>query len=83
MAAKAKQVEEQYKVKRYKAQYPISAYIFPHEAHIDQVHFDDEHVHVTLQMGGLFLYHYSGSRRSTTRLPRSAKSTRSTQAGRC
>lgn len=51
MATKAKQVEAQYKVKRYKVQYPISAYTFPGEAHIDQVHFDDEYVHVALTDG--------------------------------
>lgn len=38
-------------VKRYKVQYPISAYTFPNEAHIHQVEFDDEYLHVGLTDG--------------------------------
>jgi len=37
MAIEAEQVEEQLQVKRYKVQYPISAYTFPREARIHQV----------------------------------------------
>jgi hypothetical protein len=38
-------------IKRYKAQYPISAYTFPDEARIHRVRFDDEYIHVTLTDG--------------------------------
>jgi len=48
MASKAEQVEEQIAVKRYKIQYPVSAYAFPNEARIHQVRFDDEYMHVEL-----------------------------------
>lgn len=48
MTTKAEQVEEQFEVKRYKVQYPISAYTFPREARIHQVRFDDEYMHVEL-----------------------------------
>lgn len=51
MAIKAEQVEEQLQVKRYKVQYPISAYTFPREAHIHQVRFDDEYMHIELTDG--------------------------------
>lgn len=51
MATKEKQVEEQFAVKRYKVQYPISAYTFPKEARIHQVRFDDEYMHVELTDG--------------------------------
>jgi hypothetical protein len=51
MAIKAQQVEEQLQVKRYKVQYPISAYTFPREARIHQVRFDDEYMHVELTDG--------------------------------
>lgn len=51
MAIKAEQVEEQFQVKRYKVQYPISAYTFPREARIHQVWFDDEYMHVELTDG--------------------------------
>lgn len=51
MAIKAEQVEEQLQVKRYKVQYPISAYTFPREARIHQVRFDDEYMHVELTDG--------------------------------
>lgn len=36
------------KVKRYEVQYPISAYTFPEESRIHQVHFDDEYIHLEL-----------------------------------
>jgi hypothetical protein len=51
MAIKAEQVEEQFQVKRYKVQYPISAYTFPREARIHQVRFDDKYMHVELTDG--------------------------------
>ncbi len=51
MAIKAEQVEEQLQVKRYKVQYPISAYTFPREARIHQVRFDDEYMHIELTDG--------------------------------
>jgi len=51
MATEAERVEEQSEVKRYKVQYPISAYTFPREARIHQVHFDDEYMHVELTDG--------------------------------
>ena len=51
MAIKAEQVEEQLQVKRYKVQYPISAYTFPREARIHQVRFDDKYMHVELTDG--------------------------------
>jgi hypothetical protein len=51
MATQAEQVEEQFEVKRYKIQYPVSAYTFPHEARIHTVRFDDEYLHVELTDG--------------------------------
>jgi len=38
-------------VKRYKIQYPISAYTFPRETRIHQVRFDDRYLHVELTDG--------------------------------
>ena len=38
-------------VKRYKVQYPISAYVLPHEARVQQVRFDGKHMHVELADG--------------------------------
>jgi len=51
MATREEQVEEQFKGKRYKVQYPISAYTFPHEALIHQARFDEEYMHVELTDG--------------------------------
>jgi len=51
MATSAEQVEEQSAVRRYKVQYPISAYTFPREALIHEVRFDDEYMHVSLTDG--------------------------------
>jgi len=51
MATKAEQIEGQLEVKRYKVQYPIAAYTFPREAHIHQVRFDSEYMHVELTDG--------------------------------
>ena len=38
--------EEELQVKRFKIQYPASAYTFPRDAIISTVRFDDEFVHV-------------------------------------
>jgi len=38
-------------VKRYKIQYPVSAYTFPREARIHRVQFDDKHIHIELTDG--------------------------------
>lgn len=51
MATQVNQVEEQMTVKRYKIQYPVSAYTFPTEARIHQVRFDDEYLHMDLTDG--------------------------------
>lgn len=51
MATETEQAEEQFAVKRYKIQYPISAYTFPREARIHQVRFDEEYLHVELTDG--------------------------------
>lgn len=51
MATQAEQVEEKIEVKRYKIQYPLSAYTFPQETRIHQVNFDDEYIHVILTDG--------------------------------
>lgn len=37
MATKTEQAKEQFEVKRYKIQYPISAYTFPQDARIHRV----------------------------------------------
>jgi hypothetical protein len=51
MDTNAKQASEKLPVKRYKIQYPVSAYIFPQEAYIHQVRFDAEHIHIELTDG--------------------------------
>jgi hypothetical protein len=51
MAIEAEKIEKQFEVKRYRIQYPISAYTFPGEAHIHQVRFDDKYIHVELMDG--------------------------------
>ena len=51
MATKVEQTDEEFEVKRYKVQYPISAYTFPREAIIYQVRFDDEYIHLELTDG--------------------------------
>ena len=51
MATEAEQIEEQFEVKKYNVQYPISAYTFPSEARIHQVHINDEYVNVELTDG--------------------------------
>ncbi len=44
-------VEEELQVKRYKVQYPVSAYVFPREARIRDVQFDEEYLRVELSDG--------------------------------
>jgi len=51
MAISTERVEQPLDVKRYKIQYPISAYTFPREARIHQVRFDKEHMRVALTDG--------------------------------
>jgi hypothetical protein len=51
MATGEERIEEQLQVKRYKVQYPLSAYTFPREACIHHVRFDEEHMHVGLTDG--------------------------------
>ena len=51
MATKAEQVDRQSEVKRYKVQYPLSAYTYPGEARIHRARFDDEYVHLELTDG--------------------------------
>ena len=51
MSTNVKQVEEQFQVKQYKIQYPISAYTFPREVRIHQVRFDDKYMYVELTDG--------------------------------
>ena len=51
MAISTQRVEQPLDVKRYKVQYPISAYTFPREARIHRVRFDKEHMHVALTDG--------------------------------
>lgn len=51
MSINAEQVEEQIQVKRYRVQYSISDYTFPHQALIHRVWFDDEYLHVELTDG--------------------------------
>jgi hypothetical protein len=51
MTTKAEQADRQTEVKRYRVQYPISAYTFPREARIHAVRFDEEHMHVELTDG--------------------------------
>jgi len=48
MVTKTKPIDEQYEVKHYKIQYPISAYTFPKEMRIHKVHFDDDYIHIEL-----------------------------------
>ena len=51
MTTEIELVEEQYEIKRYKIQYPISAYTFPNEARIHKVSFSDEDMQVELTDG--------------------------------
>ena len=51
MNTRGEQIEERLPVKRYKIQYPISAYTFPDEARIQQVGFGDKYMRVELTDG--------------------------------
>ena len=51
MSTKLEQVDEKFKAKRYKIQYPISAYTFPRETRIQLVRFDDNYIHIELTDG--------------------------------
>jgi hypothetical protein len=51
MSTKLEQADEKIQVKRYKIQYPISAYTFPHETRIHQIQFDDKYMHFELTDG--------------------------------
>ena len=51
MSTKAAQIDLPSEVKRYKVQYPLSAYTFPREARIHRVRFDDEYIHLELTDG--------------------------------
>ena len=51
MTTSEEQIEKQLQVKRYKVQYPLSAYTFPREACIHLVRFDKEYMHVELTDG--------------------------------
>jgi hypothetical protein len=53
MATQIEQIEDKIEVKRFPVQYPLSAYTFPAEAHIHQVRFDDQYLHVELTDGRL------------------------------
>jgi hypothetical protein len=41
-------IDKKFKVKRYKVQYPISAYTFPTESRIHRVRFDEDYIHIEL-----------------------------------
>lgn len=51
MCTKARPSEEHVQIKRYKVQYPVSAYTFPREARIHRVWFDEEYMHIALTDG--------------------------------
>jgi len=51
MATPVNQVDQQENTKRYRVQYPVSAYTFPNEARIHQVNFNDDYLHVDLMDG--------------------------------
>ena len=51
MATKVQRADQLSKVRRYKVQYPISAYTFPREARIHKVRFDSEYLYVELTDG--------------------------------
>ncbi len=51
MPTRAKEAKEHFKVKRYKVQQPIGAYIFPREARIRLVRFDHKYLHLDLTDG--------------------------------
>jgi hypothetical protein len=51
MTIEIEQLKKPARVKRYQIQYPVTAYTFPTEAHIQHVHFDEAHVHIHLTDG--------------------------------
>ena len=51
MTTKPEPGEEQFAVKRYKIQYPVSAYTFPREALLHRVRFDNDYMHLELTDG--------------------------------
>ena len=51
MATRPEPVEEQFAVKRYRVQHPISAYTFPREALLHRVRFDHDYIHLELTDG--------------------------------
>ncbi len=51
MNTQVEEAHDKFKVKRYKVQYPISAYTYPIEARIHQVHFNDEYIQLELTDG--------------------------------
>ncbi|MBI5035285.1 MAG: DUF2442 domain-containing protein [Chloroflexi bacterium] len=51
MSTKLEQVNDKFQVKRYKIQYPISAYTFPRETRLQLVRFDDKYIHIELTDG--------------------------------
>ena len=48
MNTEAGQTEDKIAVKKYKIQYPLSAYTFPREALIHKVRFDEQYIHIEL-----------------------------------
>jgi len=79
MATKTEQAKEQFEVKRYKIQYPISAYTFPQEARIHRVSFDNEYLHVEFKTGESSPCLYGGFQRYTMRAPRNGRNMKLTQ----
>ncbi len=53
MPLKAREVKERYQVKRYKVQYPVSAYKFPQETSIHKARLDETYLHIELSDGRL------------------------------
>ncbi len=51
MPTNIEHTEHQAEIRRYKVQYPISAYTFPREARIQSVRFDEEFMHLELTDG--------------------------------
>jgi hypothetical protein len=51
MDTQVKQGKKELEVKRYQIQYPASAYVYPTDARIHDVRFDDEHINLGLMDG--------------------------------
>ncbi len=51
MNTQTEEVEKTLEVKRYRIQYPVSAYQFPTDARIHAVRFDDEYINLDLMDG--------------------------------